>query len=70
MRHATPAIDCVPPASYLLPHLLVKPKKLQKERERIWRIEDENRRLLSRLNDIMNRGRGRNPGSPYAFHRR
>lgn len=35
----------------------LKLKKLQLENERIWQIENENRRLLSRLADIMNRAR-------------
>jgi len=53
VRRATAAIDCVSPPTYS--HMKVKRKKLQLEKERIWRIEDENRRLLSRLADIMNR---------------
>ena len=53
VRRATVAIDCMPPPTYS--HLTIKRKKLQMEKERIWRIEDENRRLLSRLAEIMNR---------------
>ncbi|XP_046642585.1 uncharacterized protein LOC124327643 [Daphnia pulicaria] len=55
LRHATPAIDCLSPPTYS--HLTLKLKKLQLENERIWQIENENRRLLSRLADIMNRAR-------------
>lgn len=52
LRHATHAIDCLAPPTYS--HLTCKLKKLQLEHERIWKIENENRRLLSRLAEIMN----------------
>ncbi|KAI9562998.1 hypothetical protein GHT06_010454 [Daphnia sinensis] len=55
LRRATPAIDCLSPPTYS--HLTLKLKKLQLENERIWQIENENRRLLSRLADIMNGAR-------------
>ena len=38
-------------------NLQLKLKKLQLEHERIWQIENENRRLLSRLAEIMSRAR-------------
>lgn len=39
------------------PHVLIKLKKLQRERERMQEIEKENQRLLQKLTQIMNTNR-------------
>ena len=68
VRRATAAIDCVPPPTYS--HLTIKRKKMQLEKERIWRIEDENRRLLCRLGEIMNRSVQSASSSRSSFQKR
>lgn len=51
VQSAQPAIDFAPPAQQ--PHVLIKLKKIQKERERTKEIERENQRLLQKLSHIM-----------------
>ncbi|XP_014103490.1 uncharacterized protein [Bactrocera oleae] len=51
LRSAKPAIDMRTPPIYS--HVILKPKKVQNERERLQRIEVENVRLLQKLGDIM-----------------
>ncbi|XP_054738705.1 uncharacterized protein LOC129244845 [Anastrepha obliqua] len=51
LHSAKPAIDMRCPPFY--PHVILKPKKMQKEKERLQRIEVENVRLLQKLGDIM-----------------
>lgn len=51
VQSAQPAIDFSRPADHM--HVLVKLKKIQKERERMHEIERENQRLLQRLSQIM-----------------
>lgn len=51
MQSAQPAIDCARPSDQS--HVLIKLKKIQKERERTQEIERENQRLLQRLSQIM-----------------
>lgn len=55
VQSARPAIDFHRPM--LQPHVLIKMKKLQKERERMQEIEKENQRLLQKLTQIMNTNR-------------
>ncbi|CAD6991619.1 uncharacterized protein LOC105665541 [Ceratitis capitata] len=51
LRSAKPAIDMRTPPIYS--HVILKPKKVQIEKERLQRIEAENVRLLQKLGDIM-----------------
>ncbi|XP_017465622.1 PREDICTED: uncharacterized protein LOC108358678 [Rhagoletis zephyria] len=51
LRSAKPAIDMRTPTIYS--HVILKPKKVQIEKERLQRIEVENVRLLQKLGDIM-----------------
>ena len=55
MQSAGPAIDFRPPSSH--PHVNVKLKKTQQERDRLAEIQKENRRLLQRLGEIMSTSR-------------
>lgn len=52
---AKSAIDMKPPVVYS--HVVNKPKKVQRENERLYEIERENVRLLQRLGSIMNHPR-------------
>lgn len=51
VQSAQPAIDFASPVQQ--PHVLIKLKKIQRERERIEEIERENQRLLQKLSHIM-----------------
>lgn len=51
MKSAQAVIDATCPPHQ--PHVSIKSKKLQKERERLDQIEQENRRLLRKLSQIM-----------------
>ena len=55
MQSAQAIIDVARPPH--LPHVLVKFKKIQRERERMQEIERENQRLLQRLCSIMTTNR-------------
>lgn len=55
VQSAQPAIDFARPSEQ--PHVLVKLKKIQKERERMQEIERENQRLLQKLCSIMSTNR-------------
>lgn len=55
VQSARPAIDFRRPMQQ--PHVLIKLKKLQKERERMQEIEKENQRLLQKLTQIMSTNR-------------
>lgn len=51
VQSAQPAIDFARPSDHN--HVLIKLKKIQKERERTQEIERENQRLLQKLSQIM-----------------
>ena len=51
VRSAKAAIDVCAPPKYA--HVIVKPKKVQSEKEKQQKIENENVRLLQKLGDIM-----------------
>lgn len=55
VQSAQPAIDFIRPQHQ--PQVLIKLKKLQRERERMEEIEKENQRLLQKLGQIMNTNR-------------
>lgn len=55
VQSAQPAIDFHRPMQQ--PHVLIKLKKIQQERERMQEIERENQRLLQKLTQIMNTNR-------------
>lgn len=58
VQSAQPAVDVRRPTEH--PHVLVKLKKIQKERERMQEIERENQRLLQKLSQIMTTNRVEN----------
>lgn len=51
VQNAQSAVDYSCPPDH--PHVLIKLKKIQKERERMQEIERENQRLLQKLSQIM-----------------
>ena len=55
---AKAAIDVCSPTQYS--HVIIKPKKVQSEKERQMKIEEENERLLQKLGDIMRTKRLKN----------
>lgn len=58
VQSAKPAVDIARPSDQ--PHVLIKLKKIQKERERTQEIERENQRLLQKLSQIMTTNRMEN----------
>ncbi|XP_037942813.1 uncharacterized protein LOC119675678 [Teleopsis dalmanni] len=58
VHSAKSAVDVRSPPVYL--HVLTKPKKMQKEKERLQKIETENVRLLQKLGEIMTSKRVKN----------